>query len=357
VRYGLLAYRNTENLGDEIQSIAARRFLPRVDMLVERDYLSLLDVDGEEPVALICNGWLTHRPENWPPPDGVVPLLVSMHIAHPDVRVGKLSEPVDAFVLDDGIAEYLRHWGPVGARDLRTLARLEAARVPAYFSGCLTLTLERDADAERGDEVVLVDLPEAVTERVREATSRDVVVVTHRNVELASDVARSQRAEQLLARYQRAHCVITSRLHAALPCLAYGTPVLAIPPTQDFERYGGLESLVRSTTLEGFLSGRAEFDVNSPRPNDLDHLRIRSGLERTVTDWIDHLDRQGTVPRGPVIGPAEREATLLALLAASNRERDRLTAAVDARAGWFGARAMKQVIRLARRSVTRVFRR
>ncbi len=65
VKYGLLTYR-TENIGDEIQSIAARQFLPRVDVYVERD--SLNNVVSDEKIKLIMNGWFTHKPENWPPP-------------------------------------------------------------------------------------------------------------------------------------------------------------------------------------------------------------------------------------------------------------------------------------------------
>jgi len=65
VKYGLLTYR-MENIGDEIQSIAARQFLPRVDVYVERD--SLNKVVSDEKIKLIMNGWFTHKPENWPPP-------------------------------------------------------------------------------------------------------------------------------------------------------------------------------------------------------------------------------------------------------------------------------------------------
>ena len=35
IKYALLSY-DTENIGDEIQSLAAKRFLPRVDLLLNR---------------------------------------------------------------------------------------------------------------------------------------------------------------------------------------------------------------------------------------------------------------------------------------------------------------------------------
>lgn len=38
-KFALLNY-STENIGDEVQSIAARRFLPRIDEYVDRDKLA-----------------------------------------------------------------------------------------------------------------------------------------------------------------------------------------------------------------------------------------------------------------------------------------------------------------------------
>lgn len=330
MRYGLLTYRNTANLGDEIQSIAARRFLPRVDELVMRDYIAHHALDDADPLALICNGWFSHRPENWPPPPGIVPLLVSVHLADPAIPVGPLREPVGRFMLEGEVAEYLRAWGPVGARDLSTLAQLEAADIPAYFSGCLTLTLERTVDDERSEAVLLVDLPDAAVEHIRASTTRELDVVTHRDEGHGRGDERMRRAEHLLERYQRAHCVITSRLHAALPCLAYDTPVLVVRPERDVERFDGLDALFRSVSLGELLDGGAGFDVDDPAPNDLDHLRFRDLLIRTVTTWITGLERGDRPASGPAIGAAEREATLWALLAASQEDRAALRAALQA---------------------------
>ncbi len=66
-KFCLLDYTNTANLGDEIQSIAARRFLPQVDRYVDREALN--DVRSEDGASywMIMNGWFCHRAENWPP--------------------------------------------------------------------------------------------------------------------------------------------------------------------------------------------------------------------------------------------------------------------------------------------------
>lgn len=83
VLYGLLSYK-TGNIGDEIQSLAARRFLPRIDKLLERD--SLNKIKTKEKIKLIMNGWFTHKPENWPPSPPINPLFVSFHVTEKAIK-------------------------------------------------------------------------------------------------------------------------------------------------------------------------------------------------------------------------------------------------------------------------------
>lgn len=84
MKYGLLSYeygknKNTMggNLGDEIQSIAASCFLPRIDNFIDREALS--DFASDEKVKVIMNGWYMHDTSKWIPSNSIEPLLVSMH--------------------------------------------------------------------------------------------------------------------------------------------------------------------------------------------------------------------------------------------------------------------------------------
>jgi hypothetical protein len=74
--FGLLSYENTGNLGDEIQSLASRQFLPRVDYYVQREQLNRFHTPGQSPTRLIMNGWYCHKPENWPPSPDLLPLKI-----------------------------------------------------------------------------------------------------------------------------------------------------------------------------------------------------------------------------------------------------------------------------------------
>jgi glycosyltransferase involved in cell wall biosynthesis len=83
-RFALLAYNKTNNLGDEIQSIAARQFLPAADYYIDREALDAFSPAPDQEVRLIMNGWFCHRPERWPPSPSIRPLLIRfMFHKHP----------------------------------------------------------------------------------------------------------------------------------------------------------------------------------------------------------------------------------------------------------------------------------
>jgi hypothetical protein len=108
----------------------------------------------------------------------------------------------------------------------------------------------------------------------------------HRNVDERAIATRFERAQELLNVYARATCVITSRLHAALPCVAFGTPVMVIDIAGDQYRFSGLNDFFHHAGLEEFLSGRARYDFNSPPPNPKYHIPLRDALVARVTEFI-----------------------------------------------------------------------
>ena len=58
----------------------------------------------------------------------------------------------------------------------------------------------------------------------------------------------------------RAKCVVTTRLHASMPCLGLKTPVLLINTQKDQYRFDGLKDLVRNCSRDEFLEGKVDFD-------------------------------------------------------------------------------------------------
>jgi len=226
--YALFQY-STANIGDEIQSIAARQFLPQVDRSIDRDRVGRESCSLRRLTKLIMNGWYMHGGD-WPPTSHYLePLLLSMHVHKDDLTVAA------AFSSRESV-RFLTKWAPVGARDLSTLRFFESLGIPAYFSGCLTLTLQRDPMVSRGGFILAVDLSEKAIAHLRSSTAKTVVTWTaHHDPRMSLD-DRLVLAEYFLFLVQSAHCVVTTRLHSALPSLALDTPVLLVRTSNTLAR-------------------------------------------------------------------------------------------------------------------------
>lgn len=206
--YSLLVYR-VRNLGDMIQTLALSRLLPRAAGTF-RHRLSA----AEAGRLLILNGFLG---EDAPPRRGATCLFAGVSGPHFRSR------------------QYLRWMArspyPIGARDPFTVEQMRIAGLPSTLIGCATLTLPRYDGPRAG--VYSVDYP-GPGERLSHHISR------------GDSVARQwEMALQALARYRTAEAVYTSRLHVALPCLAYGTPVWISDPRSAWRpgRFGIVEEL------------------------------------------------------------------------------------------------------------------
>jgi hypothetical protein len=285
--FGYISY-STYNIGDDIQAVAAKRFLPSSALPINREYIG--DFSHPTLVKTIVNGWFMHFQHNmhhhsdnpppkkiWPPTSSIEPLFISIHFDGQFLPLAFSSE---------GIA-YMKEHGPIGARDKDTLHQLRKRRIPSYFSGCLTLTLENH---EKGRDNVLyaVDLDEECLTYLKSKTSLPIQVIHHEDKNLASLSLeeRMHRAEEILSLYRKAKCVVTTRLHAAMPCLAFETPVLFILRNENDPRFFGLKELTRHCSRDAFLQGAFSFDFNHPSENSKDYVPIRDKLIRTVTKWV-----------------------------------------------------------------------
>ena len=131
MKYALMVYNsrhNIFNVGDFIQSLAAKQFLPSTDIYVDRENLD--GYEGDQ-AKLIMNGWFMHDSTHWPPSDKISPLFVAFH----------LNSSIYHILDDEKIVSYFKRHEPIGCRDLKTQQMLESKGIKAYFSACMTLTL------------------------------------------------------------------------------------------------------------------------------------------------------------------------------------------------------------------------
>ena len=287
--FGYISH-STINIGDDIQSIAVKRFLPENAIAVDREFISEFAHEGK--INCVLSGWFMHHkyaywdlsraPPNksWPPSSCIDPFFISIH----------LTGSIMPAVFSEENIEYLRAHGPIGARDLYTLHELQIRNIPSYFSGCLTLTLENHCK-KRNNTIYLVDLDEECVRYIKSKSTSPIVVLTHGKsiLQLLSPEHRLKYAECILNLYRKAKCVVTTRLHAAMPCLAFETPVLMVSTNTGGgvdPRFRGLVDLVRDCSAEELRTSQVDYDFDNPPENPKTYLPMRENLIKIMTDWV-----------------------------------------------------------------------
>ena len=232
LKYAVLGYSNfyqgkyhEGNYGDEIQSIAATRCLPRVDAIIDRNELCRFS----NPVKhiLLMNGFFGSGRLGagaFPPSGDIVPIYFSFHIS--------TNEFSKAFFTSPKILEHFKIWEPIGCRDKETARLLGNKGINTYLSKCLTLTFDKRLEDPIKGKLYIVDgncmsIPKSLTD------GNTIRKVTHEwSGPFPGYQENMKVAQRLLDHYrEEADSVITSRLHCALPCLAMGISTIFMPKT------------------------------------------------------------------------------------------------------------------------------
>ena len=288
MKYGVVVYKDSQNIGDDIQSYAAAQLLPQVDYYIEREHLDVFRPEEPEPVNAIINGWLMYNKLAWPISPCINPLYISMHFWKNDaLDIG------NTFL--DGIGgEDLRRFQPIGCRDKETQDLLDEVGIENWFSGCVTLTLKAKLKKEKQKYICLTDVSEAVENYIRGKYPDLVIkVIHHEGADVISpDMDWNQRfnnVEKLLEVYQNAAAVVTTRLHCALPCLALETPVLLLSEVDIAEqgRFDGLNTLAYHGSESDYLNENLRFDLNNPPQNPSLYRDIRKNLIEKVQKFVE----------------------------------------------------------------------
>lgn len=177
------------NLGDAIQTIALKQFLERNDIFI----VGFIDRSSMRE-NMIINGWHRDPAEKLPKKA----FFISLH--------------TDIDHLKD-----INNTCMVGCRDIYTLNCAKSLGLNAILSGCVTCTFDVYTGPRKG-----------------------IIRKFHGEKEIPFNLPFSiqlQYAENLLKLLKTAELVYTDRLHIALPCIAFGTPVILTPRHYQLERY------------------------------------------------------------------------------------------------------------------------
>ena len=275
-KYGLLSY-SSVNIGDEIQSLAASRFLPKVNDFVPREQINNYVSPSKNKIKLIMNAWWMWQPENFLPSSFIDPLLISMHI----------NESIRDTFLNNQVKDYLTKYGPVGCRDLDTCNWLIENGVPAYFSSCLTITLQRSNKSPRKDYILCVNESAKTIKYIRSKTDRPVYNITKNQSPYYTFKQRFELAKIYLRLINDAHCIVSHNVHTCLPALGLGTPVLRVVTDSENQRirWSGMEDFVYSVKQQDLLSDNHEYDFEKPKLNPENHLKYKEDLIKRCSEF------------------------------------------------------------------------
>lgn len=238
------------NLGDVIQGLAAKQFLPNDAKPVNREKLSSLT---NEPSLLIANGWYQHEFDKFPPPTEVIPFYISVHIAKSD------------FIKIKTIREHFKKNAPIGCRDSKTLWLMRGFGIPAYYSGCLTLTFN-NSNSFQGNksEVIWVDnidhpIPLKIEQKLNELIPEGFTKISHdplsRFLKFETYVEdNTELTFSLFEKYEQAKLVLTTKIHCALPCIGMGIPVILIHPNPKDPRLSVLNKLITIISYDDLMN-------------------------------------------------------------------------------------------------------
>ena len=117
--------------------------------------------------------------------------------------------------------------------------------------------------------------------------------------------------EELLTIYQNAKCVVTRRLHCALPCLAMGVPTLLAIHTLESIRFIPYYDWLHCCLPEQFASGEYEYDVTNPPPNPTAHMETKQNLINSIKEFVDYAESLGDATADEINKFKKREMTIV----------------------------------------------
>jgi hypothetical protein len=175
-----------------------------------RDNLSHSKLNGTKIIALMNGWWMSDIKGfyDFPPSSNIVPIYTSFHLG-------------DNRILSEQAIEHLKHYAPIGCRDISTQEHLEALGIKTTFSGCLSMVLNlRDPRLgmsktfDYSDTHVFVDVPVNT-----KADTRNYYAFHTQEGKYHKDPMWIYHALQHTYNLLDAYAVTTRRLHVWLPLL------------------------------------------------------------------------------------------------------------------------------------------
>lgn len=134
-----------------------------------------------------------------------------------------------------------------------------------------------------------------MVDKIRKNANKPVYCVSRMISPAFTGVNRLAVAKYMLYIYHNAACVVTPRLHVALPSVAFETPVCLVGTKTEKEevlarrgRFDGMEGFFNEVMMEDYLNDKCDFDINNPPANPDTHIEMREKLIQTCRKFTGY---------------------------------------------------------------------
>lgn len=292
MKFGVVSYKrpmregstHNLNLGDPIQAYAIRYLYELMGIdnkdIIEISRYNAKSYDGDYTILpfscfnMVTNQYM-HNYDSLPPSPKIIPVYISFHL--------------HSRVLDEEILTNLRAYQPIGCRDEETMINLRRHGIIAYLSGCVTAILPKRKVEPKKQKTFFVDVAKKVLEYAPKEITECSEIITHmpsfertsNELYLTDDEFERfyNNGINLLQRYKdEATLVVTSRLHAAIPCIAMGIPVILISSNFD-GRFSWVEKYIHPYTIN-------EIDKIDWNPKNVEYEKEKATLTNMFIERI-----------------------------------------------------------------------
>lgn len=231
MKYGKIVYNYGEaalrsagyNLGDAIQTMALEYIYQHMGInekdVLEIDICDINTYDGEYVLLPMYSLGIGIGFAKLPLPPRIIPLFISAHFAK------------DNFSQEE--VAYLKQYEPIGCRDEFSLQNMRRHGIQAYLSGCITTVFPKRQVSPGCEKIFLVDTPDSLDQYIPKDILTHAEKFTHmvpipkRSMAPADGKLNYQKSKEIYEKYRNeAGLVVSSRLHALVPCMAMGIPVI-----------------------------------------------------------------------------------------------------------------------------------
>jgi len=273
LKYGYIVHKYGEkggnysgfNIGDPMQTFALLYLYDIIGIPdSDRVPINLCDLnsyDGEKVVLPMLGVAIGIQFAILPLSSKIIPCFVSSTIAKNELSGVEV--------------EYLKKYQPIGCRDEFTLNLVSKYGIKGYLTGCITAILKKEK-RKTNDKVMLVDIPEElekyIPNEIKEKAERHshlLPISKSMNDSDAEDLIRQSKAKLCYYR-DNASLVISSRLHALVPSMAMGIPVIGVFENISW-RFSWLDKFIH-------LYSFSEFDKIDWHPKAIDYEIIKLEL-------------------------------------------------------------------------------